>query len=183
MMHRRSPSWSPPPRGGYRRHQSPRRLYGRDDLQTSLLVRNLSRDCRPEDLSVRFEEFGPLKDVYLPKDYYTREPRGFGFVQFLDPQDAADAQYEMDGKLVNGRKISVVFAEENRKKPTEMRSRENTRESGQHGDRRPPYQGRSHFHSPKHYSSARRSYSRSYSPSNRRGYDHRYSASLGQDRD
>lgn len=26
---------------------------------------------RPEDLRVPFGEFGPLKDVYLPRDYYT----------------------------------------------------------------------------------------------------------------
>ena len=27
--------------------------------------------CRPEDLRRPFGQFGPLKDVYLPKDYYT----------------------------------------------------------------------------------------------------------------
>lgn len=27
--------------------------------------------CRPEDLRVPFEKYGPVKDVYLPKNYYT----------------------------------------------------------------------------------------------------------------
>lgn len=27
--------------------------------------------CRPEDLRIPFERFGPVKDVYLPKNYYT----------------------------------------------------------------------------------------------------------------
>lgn len=27
--------------------------------------------CRPEDLRVPFERYGPVKDVYLPKNYYT----------------------------------------------------------------------------------------------------------------
>ena len=27
--------------------------------------------CRPEDLRGPFERFGPVKDVYLPKNYYT----------------------------------------------------------------------------------------------------------------
>lgn len=27
--------------------------------------------CRPEDLRKPFGQFGTLKDVYLPKDYYT----------------------------------------------------------------------------------------------------------------
>ncbi|KAI7728002.1 hypothetical protein M8C21_006069 [Ambrosia artemisiifolia] len=99
-------SYSPsPPRGGrYARRgrsPSPRGRYGGSsrgrDLPTSLLVRNLRLDCRPEDLRRPFGEFGPLKDVYLPRDYYSGEPRGFGFVQFVDPADAAEAKYQMDG--------------------------------------------------------------------------------------
>lgn len=56
-----------------------------------------------------------------------REPRGFGFVQYMDAGDAAEAQYHMDHQVINGREITVVFAEENRKKPQEMRSKERTR--------------------------------------------------------
>ncbi|CAF2059730.1 unnamed protein product [Brassica oleracea] len=41
------------------------------DLPTSLLVRNLSHDCRQEDLRRSFEQFGPLKDMSMPRDYYT----------------------------------------------------------------------------------------------------------------
>lgn len=55
------------------------------------------------------------------------EPRGFGFVQYVDPADAADAKYHMDGRILLGREITVVFAEENRKKPAEMRAREHRR--------------------------------------------------------
>ncbi|PPD95907.1 hypothetical protein GOBAR_DD07074 [Gossypium barbadense] len=78
----------------------------------------------PEDLRGPFGQFGRLKDVYLPRDYYTGQPRGFGFVQYLDPADAADAKYHMDGYVLLGRELTVVFAEENRKKPSEMRARE-----------------------------------------------------------
>uniref|UniRef100_A0A804PRT8 RRM domain-containing protein n=1 Tax=Zea mays TaxID=4577 RepID=A0A804PRT8_MAIZE len=46
--------------------------------------------CRPDDLRRPFGKFGPVKDIYLPKDYYTREPRGFGFIQYFDPEDASD---------------------------------------------------------------------------------------------
>ncbi|GKA25564.1 aspartyl protease_2 domain-containing protein [Tanacetum coccineum] len=81
----RSYSPSPPPRGGHGRRgrsPSPRGRYGRGggggggrgrdrDLPTSLLVRNLRRDCRPEDLRRPFGQFGPLKDIYLPRDYYS----------------------------------------------------------------------------------------------------------------
>lgn len=134
----RGRSYTPsPPRGGYGRRgrsPSPRGRYGggRDrDLPTSLLVRNLRHDCRQEDLRRPFEQFGPLKDIYLPRDYYTGDPRGFGFIQYVDPADAVEAKHHMDGYLLLGRELTVVFAEENRKKPTEMR----TRDRGDRGDR------------------------------------------------
>lgn len=59
--------------------------------------------------------------------FYCREPRGFGFVQYLDPDDAAEAKYQMDGQILFGRELTVVFAEESRKKPSEMRARERFR--------------------------------------------------------
>ncbi|XP_027335882.1 serine/arginine-rich SC35-like splicing factor SCL30A [Abrus precatorius] len=188
-MRGRSYSPSPPPRYSRRggRSPSPRGRYpprGSRDLPTSLLVRNLRHDCRPEDLRRPFGQFGPLKDIYLPKDYYTGEPRGFGFVQYVDPADAADAKYHMDGQILLGRELTVVFAEENRKKPNEMRSRERR---GRFYDRRrsPPRYSRSPRYSPspppRHGSRSRsrdyyspppkrREYSRSVSPEGRRRY-------------
>ena len=57
-----------------------------------------------------------------------REQRGFGFVQYVDPADAAEAKYQMDRLiLLVGRELTVVFANENRKKPAEMRARERVR--------------------------------------------------------
>ncbi|KAL8159483.1 hypothetical protein V2J09_001020 [Rumex salicifolius] len=181
----RGRSYSPsPPRGGYGRRgrsPSPRGRYGgrgRDtrDGPTSLLVRNLRHDCRPEDLRRPFGQFGPLKDIYLPRDYYTGEPRGFGFVQFVEPDDAAEAKYQMDGQHFQGRTLTVVFAEENRKKPTEMRTRERVYDrrrspprysrSPRHSRSPPPRQPRSRSRSHEHYSPSprRKQYSRSVSP-------------------
>lgn len=62
--------------------------------------------------------------IFLLFLFFYRQPRGFGFIQFVDPADAADAKYHMDGQVLLGRELTVVFAEENRKKPTEMRVRE-----------------------------------------------------------
>ncbi|KAK7379659.1 hypothetical protein VNO80_05123 [Phaseolus coccineus] len=187
-MRGRSYSPSPPrySRRGGGRSPSPRGRYPprprQQDLPTSLLVRNLRHDCRPEDLRRPFGQFGPLKDIYLPKDYYTGEPRGFGFVQYVDPADAADAKYHMDGQVLLGRELTVVFAEENRKKPTEMRTRERR---GRFNDRRrsPPRHSRSPRYSrsppPRHRSRSRSrdyyspppkraEYSRSASPEDRK---------------
>ncbi|VAI13855.1 unnamed protein product [Triticum turgidum subsp. durum] len=80
-----------------------------------------------EDLRVPFERFGPVRDVYLPKDYYSGEPRGFAFVEFVDPYDASEAQYHMNRQVFFGREITVVLAAESRKRPEDMRTRTRVR--------------------------------------------------------
>ncbi|KAL0817224.1 hypothetical protein Bca101_073668 [Brassica carinata] len=69
----RSYSYRPsPPRRRYR-SPSPVGYYkGRSrDAPTSLLVRNLRLDCRPDDFRRPFGRFGRLKDIYIPRNYYT----------------------------------------------------------------------------------------------------------------
>ncbi|KAJ6848410.1 serine/arginine-rich SC35-like splicing factor SCL28 [Iris pallida] len=140
----------------------------RSDAPSGLLIRNISLDARPEDLRVPFERFGPVRDVYLPKNYYTGEPRGFGFVKFRNAEDAAEAKHHMNHQVIGGREISIVYAEENRKTPQEMRS--TGRISGRYGgDRRsPPRSSRSPR---RRYRSYSRSPSPRHSPSSR--YDSR----------
>lgn len=76
-------------------------------------------------------------DVYIDFVWFTitsmivlncsRELRGFGFVKFRYPEDAAVAKQELNHQVIGGREISIVFAEENRKTPQEMRMRTRTR--------------------------------------------------------
>ncbi|XP_057523017.1 serine/arginine-rich SC35-like splicing factor SCL30 isoform X2 [Amaranthus tricolor] len=185
-----------PPRGGYspprRGYSPPIRGYGgggggfgrrKDSNNGSLLVRNIPLDCRPEELRVPFERFGPVRDVYIPKDYYTGEPRGFAFVQFVDSYDASEAQYHMNRQIFAGREITVVVASESRKRPEEMRRRTRQRSGGpRYGARRSPAYRRSRSRSvsrsrspPYHSVSRGGHHSRSYSPSPRRREE--YSAS------
>ncbi|OCT78279.1 hypothetical protein XELAEV_180293882mg, partial [Xenopus laevis] len=37
------------------------------------------RNIRPEDLRREFGRYGPIVDVYVPLDFYTRRPRGFAY--------------------------------------------------------------------------------------------------------
>ncbi len=37
----------------------------------SLLIRNLPKSIRSEDLRYTAEKYGPVRDVYIPRDYYT----------------------------------------------------------------------------------------------------------------
>merc|ERR1719272_2358030 len=94
------------------------------DRRASLLVRNLSLRTSPEDVREVFERYGSIKDVYMPRDHYTKEPKGFCFCEFHDERDAHDALDAMDRKQLDGREVQVVFAQERRKSPDEMRNRE-----------------------------------------------------------
>ncbi|CAL0315718.1 unnamed protein product [Lupinus luteus] len=196
-MRRNSPGYYSPPRRGYGgRGRSPppppppsRRGHGgggggrrRESNNGSLLVRNIPLDCRSEELRVPFERFGPVRDVYIPKDYYSGQPRGFAFVQFVDSYDASEAQYHMNRQIFAGREISVVVAAETRKRPEEMRHRTSRfRGSGSYGGRRSSHYGRSRSRSisrsrsrspPYHSGSRNRYHSRSYSPAPRRHSDY-----------
>ncbi|KAF3576613.1 hypothetical protein DY000_02032591 [Brassica cretica] len=113
---------------------------------------------------------------------FSREPRGFAFVEFVDAYDAGEAQRSMNRRIFGGREITVVVASESRKRPEEMRVKTRTRSREPSGSR-----GRSHgrsrsrsisrSRSPRRPSDSRnRRRSRSYSPApRRRGAD--YSAS------
>nr|ACF87390.1 unknown [Zea mays] len=172
-MGRYSPAYSPPRRGhgGRGRSPPPRRGYGGgrgDHGSVSLLVRNIPLRCRPEELRVPFERFGPVRDVYLPRDYHTGEPRGFGFVEFVDAYDASEAQYHMNRQMFAGREITVVLAADTRKRPEDMRRRTGPRGYSGHEGRRPNRHGAGRSRS--------RSYSRSRSPRPRgRGRSQSYS--------
>ncbi|XP_044486441.1 serine/arginine-rich SC35-like splicing factor SCL28 [Mangifera indica] len=180
------------PRDRKRYDDEPRRSQGdrRSPIPSGLLVRNLPLDARPEDLRIPFEKYGPVKDVYLPKNFYTGEPRGFGFVKFSYGEDASEAKQRLNHTLIGGREIKIVFADENRKTPQEMRL--NSRASGRYGGSyrrtsprspRRQYRFYSRSPSPRHdsrdhrdrddYHSPRRSRSVSRSPSPRDERDYR----------
>lgn len=88
--------------------------YGRPppdvDGMTSLKVDNLTYRTEPETLRRVFEKYGRVGDVYIPRDRYTKESRGFAFVRFYDKRDAEDAMDAMDGALLDGRELRVQMA-------------------------------------------------------------------------
>lgn len=84
---------------------------------TSLKVDNLTYRTGPDTLRRVFEKFGRVGDVYVPRDRYTRESRGFAFVRFHDKRDAEDAEEAMDGARLDGRELRVQMARYGR--PTE----------------------------------------------------------------
>ncbi|GLG98302.1 Splicing factor, arginine/serine-rich 2, partial [Gryllus bimaculatus] len=88
--------------------------YGRPppriDGMVSLKVDNLTYRTTPEDLRRVFERCGEVGDIYIPRDRFSRESRGFAFVRFYDKRDAEDALDAMDGRILDGRELRVQMA-------------------------------------------------------------------------
>lgn len=76
----------------------------------SLKVDGLSHRTSIDDLESLFEKYGKVGDVYVPKDYRTKENRGFGFVRYFNKRDAEDAIDSLDGRKFDGRELSVQYA-------------------------------------------------------------------------
>ncbi|KAA0189259.1 hypothetical protein HAZT_HAZT008428 [Hyalella azteca] len=49
---------------------------------SSLKVDNLTYRTTPEDLRRCFEKYGDIGDIYIPRDRFSRESRGFAFVRY-----------------------------------------------------------------------------------------------------
>ncbi|KAF4696359.1 hypothetical protein FOZ60_000810 [Perkinsus olseni] len=90
------------------RSRTPGGRGGAREGSCSLLVRNLPDDLNPMRLRDAFERFGYVRDVYIPLDYYSKRPRGFGFVEFDDPRDADEARDSMDGQRLGSNYVGVT---------------------------------------------------------------------------
>ena len=91
---------------GYNYGRKPPNVEG----MVSLKVDNLAFRVTPDDLRPLFEKYGEVGDIYIPRDPYTKESRGFAFVRFHDRRDADDAMYKMDGYNMEGREMRVQLA-------------------------------------------------------------------------
>ena len=70
-----------------------------------------------------FGRIGDVRDVYIPRDFHSQQPKGFAFIEYATPEMAREARDEMDKFLMKGRELEVVYAQEKRKSPGEMRGR------------------------------------------------------------
>jgi hypothetical protein len=86
----------------------------------TIITRNLPRDITVEQLRGAFEKYGPIKDIYIPKNMDKSSPhfgtvKGFALIKFLKPEHSATAFEEEYGRLTFGKNhIAVEFAKEDR---------------------------------------------------------------------
>ncbi|CAM4777167.1 unnamed protein product [Rotaria magnacalcarata] len=77
---------------------------GQDETITVFLG-DLSRDATKEEVEKAFSYYGKLRNVWL-----SRSPWGYGFIDFEDQRDAADAVKALDGKMICGSRVRVEFS-------------------------------------------------------------------------
>ncbi|XP_023933162.1 probable RNA-binding protein 19, partial [Lingula anatina] len=90
-----------------------------------LYVRNLSYLCTEEDLEKHFGKFGPLAEVHLPIDTFTKKVKGFAFITYVIPEHGVKAYTECDGTVFQGRMLHILPAK-TKKDPSEDASDESS---------------------------------------------------------
>lgn len=80
----------------------------------------LAEEVDEKVLHAAFVPFGDIKDVKTPLDQATQKHRSFGFVTFLEREDAAAAIDNMDGAELFGRVLTVNHAHPERIKGGEQ---------------------------------------------------------------
>ncbi|THF97956.1 hypothetical protein TEA_018207 [Camellia sinensis var. sinensis] len=78
--------------------------------KNTLYVGGLAEEVNESILHAAFIPFGDIKDVKTPLDQATQKHRSFGFVTFLEKEDASAAMDNMDGAELYGRVLTVNYA-------------------------------------------------------------------------
>ncbi|CAN6675799.1 unnamed protein product [Malus baccata var. baccata] len=78
--------------------------------KNTMYVGGLAEEVNESILHAAFIPFGDIKDVKTPLDQATQKHRSFGFVTFLEREDAAAAMDNMDGAELYGRVLTVNYA-------------------------------------------------------------------------
>ena len=94
-------------------------MYALSSNQRVLHVAGLDDSVTKDVLIGAFSVFGEIQSVDIPIDSQSGKSRGFGFVEFMDANDATDAVDNMNQSEIYGRTIRVKFS--SRKPPGQLR--------------------------------------------------------------
>ena len=86
----------------------------------TLVARNLPRDVQIQELRQIFEAYGPVRDIYIPKNTDSSSPyygttKGFALIKFLDADSSTNAyQGEVSKLTLRNRLVAIEFAKADR---------------------------------------------------------------------
>jgi RNA recognition motif-containing protein len=83
----------------------------------NIYVGSLSYDVTESELGNLFSEFGTVSSVKIIEDRETGRPKGFGFVEMPDQDEAEKAIQSLNEKEVKGREIKVNQARPRENRP------------------------------------------------------------------
>lgn len=89
----------------------------------SLLLRKAPRRSTESDIRTVFETFGPVRDVYIPKNYDSGKRETYAFIEFIELRDAirAFSFLQENEMLLEGIILRADFARNGRRSPFDMR--------------------------------------------------------------
>lgn len=85
--------------------------------QNRLFVGNLSYETMENDLQEYFSQAGAVTSVNLMLDKITGKSRGFAFVEYATPEEAAKAVEQFHNKELQGRALTVNIARPREERP------------------------------------------------------------------
>ena len=83
---------------------------GIDNSKTNLIINYLPQQMTDQDFRVLFAQIGDIRSAKIIRKKSTGYSYGFGFVDYLYPEDAERAIQSLNGHLVEHKKIKVAFA-------------------------------------------------------------------------
>lgn len=99
-------------------------------MSKKVYVGNLDFGVDDEKFKKLFSSFGEIEEATVIKDKFSGRSKGFGFVTFVNDEDADKAVAEMNDKEIDGRKLKV-----NEAKPMDPDAPRPQRPRGSFGNR------------------------------------------------
>ncbi len=76
-------------------------------MAKKLFVGNIEWGATEDDLHALFSQHGEVEEAVIVKDKFSGRSKGFGFVTFVNDEDAEKAIAALDGHDLNGRNLVV----------------------------------------------------------------------------
>jgi len=89
---------------------------------TNVFIKNVSEKMEDDQIKLLFSQFGPIKSAVVMRDDQGKS-KGFGFVNFENPEDAEVAVRELNEKEVEGKQVFVGRAQKKAERESELRSK------------------------------------------------------------
>lgn len=85
-----------------------KKIWKDEQKKRRVFVTNLPSDIDGDRLQQLFASFGPIRNSYVISDYETRESKGYGYVEFLDPQDVIKVLIAFQSNLEDPNQIHCL---------------------------------------------------------------------------